>query len=34
MFFLAKAKLESQLEIVRNQEAINGSQPNDITKRV
>jgi len=29
----AKAKLESQLELVRNQEAMNGTQANDITKR-
>jgi hypothetical protein len=32
--FLAKAKLESQLELVRTQEATNGGQASDITKRV
>jgi hypothetical protein len=33
-FLLAKAKLESQLEIARTQETINGGQANDILKRV
>lgn len=31
---LAKAKLESQLELVRTQEALNGTQSIDISKRV
>jgi len=31
---LAKAKLESQLELTRIQEATNGGQANDNTKRV
>lgn len=34
VFLIAKAKLESQLEAVRNQEAVIGSQPADIAKRV
>jgi hypothetical protein len=33
-FLLAKAKLESQLEAVRNQESINGIPGHDINKRV
>jgi hypothetical protein len=32
--FLAKAKLESQLESVRTQEIPNGAQASDIMKRV
>jgi hypothetical protein len=31
---IAKAKLESQLELARTQEATNGGQTNDILKRV
>ena len=35
MFFCsAKAKLESQLEMARTQEMINGGQMNDVMKRV
>lgn len=32
--FVAKAKLESQLEMTRTQEMINGGQMNDVMKRV
>lgn len=33
-FFLAKAKLESQLESIRRQESLDGIQSNDKTAQV